>query len=45
MVGKEKIIPSLASHQFIAALGADTGPRLPPHVLSRGLASTVSERG
>lgn len=37
MVGKEKFIPSLASYQFIAALGVDTGPHLPPHVLSRGL--------
>lgn len=44
MVGKEKFIPSLASYQFIAALGVDTGPRLPPHVLSQGLASLVSER-
>lgn len=45
MGGKEKFIPSLASNQFIAALGVDKGPHLPPHVLSRGLASTVSERG
>lgn len=34
MVGKDKFIPSLASYQFIAALVVDTGPHLPPHVLS-----------
>lgn len=45
MVGKEKFIPSLASYQFIAALVVDTGPHLPPHVLSQGLASMVSEHG
>lgn len=44
MVGKEKIVASLASYQFIAALVVDTQPHLPPCVLSQGLASKVSER-
>lgn len=45
MVGKEKFIPSLASHQFIAALVVDKGPvSLPvsrPEVLPAGAPGTA----